>query len=261
MAVASSSSSSLNGMKSDLNKNELNEKDLNFYESMYHFKKMFPVLDSDVIETVLRSNGGCVDKTIDQLLIISTDFEIAQAANSQTSSMTSSHPIEQASVGFFSSLVENDSPPSYNEIMSSKTSQTIDISYNLQPSNSANSSSKVISEQNTSGSAMTQSFDLNMKNNNVLDDEKPKVNLGESFNIGLKDKNLIGKYNRILIGELSKDFLRVKLTNEQVRKLRSSIKKAKRNEITAILNNVTTNKTYTDLFLFTFELLIYNFLF
>ncbi len=39
-------------------------KPLNFYESMYHFKKMFPKFDTDVIETILRANNGAVDKTI-----------------------------------------------------------------------------------------------------------------------------------------------------------------------------------------------------
>jgi hypothetical protein len=250
MAVASSSSSSLNGV---MNKKELNEKDLNFYESMYHFKKMFPVLDSDVIETVLRSNGGCVDKTIDQLLIISTDLEITQAANNQAAPMTSSsHLIQQASVGFCSSLTSDDSPPSYTEIMSTKMSQSTDINNNHQSFNSTNSSSIINSEETTVRNGTIQAFDMSTeftkKNDNVFDEVKQKVSFDEGFNIGLKDKSLISKYNRILIGELSKDFLRVKLTNEQVRKLKSSIKKAKRNEITAILNNVTTNNSSINVF-------------
>jgi len=245
MAVASSSSSSLKGIMSDLSKKELNDKDLNFYESMYHFKKMFPVLDSDVIETVLRSNGGCVEKTIDQLLIISTDLEITQAANSQAdATVTSSHQTEQTSAGFFSSLVENDSPPSYTEIMSTKMSQSIDLNNNLQPSSSAYSSSIVSSKERTLDDAKSQTSELINKNENVFDEEKPKVCFEETFKVAFKDKSIINKYNRILIGELSKDFLRVKLTNEQVSKLKSSIKKAKRNEITAIINNVTTNNTF-----------------
>ena len=43
----------------------------------------------------------------------------------------------------------------------------------------------------------------------------------------------------MLIGELDADFLRVRLTAEQVRKFKASIKKAKRNELAAILNNVS----------------------
>jgi hypothetical protein len=49
----------------------------------------------------------------------------------------------------------------------------------------------------------------------------------------------IAKFNRIVIGELSKDFLRVKLTSDQVKKIKCSIKRAKRSEIAAIVNNKT----------------------
>ncbi|CAG5045994.1 unnamed protein product [Parnassius apollo] len=40
---------------------------------MTDFKTMFPDMDDDVIEAVLRSNQGAVDATIDQLLAMSTD--------------------------------------------------------------------------------------------------------------------------------------------------------------------------------------------
>ncbi|XP_043471231.1 CUE domain-containing protein 1 [Leptopilina heterotoma] len=48
---------------------------LNFYQAMADFKIMFPEMDDDVIEAVLRSNQGAVDTTIDQLLSMSTDNE------------------------------------------------------------------------------------------------------------------------------------------------------------------------------------------
>lgn len=46
---------------------------LDFHQSMNHFKTMFPQIDKDVIETILRSNEGAVDATIDQLLQISSE--------------------------------------------------------------------------------------------------------------------------------------------------------------------------------------------
>ncbi|XP_050435626.1 CUE domain-containing protein 1 [Adelges cooleyi] len=46
---------------------------LDFQETMNNFRIMFPTLDDDVIEAVLRSNKGCVDPTIDQLLTMSND--------------------------------------------------------------------------------------------------------------------------------------------------------------------------------------------
>ncbi|XP_011558856.3 CUE domain-containing protein 1 [Plutella xylostella] len=46
---------------------------LEFTQAMTDFKTMFPEMDDDVIEAVLRANQGAVDATIDQLLAMSTD--------------------------------------------------------------------------------------------------------------------------------------------------------------------------------------------
>lgn len=46
---------------------------LEFSQAMTDFKTMFPDMDNDVIEAVLRANQGAVDATIDQLLAMSTD--------------------------------------------------------------------------------------------------------------------------------------------------------------------------------------------
>ncbi|XP_039292346.1 CUE domain-containing protein 1 [Nilaparvata lugens] len=48
---------------------------LEFHQAMADFKTMFPAMDDDVIEAVLRSNQGAVDATIDQLLAMTTDNE------------------------------------------------------------------------------------------------------------------------------------------------------------------------------------------
>jgi hypothetical protein len=40
---------------------------------MMDFKTMFPTMEYEVIECVLRSNNGAVDATIDQLLQMSID--------------------------------------------------------------------------------------------------------------------------------------------------------------------------------------------
>ncbi|TRY78605.1 hypothetical protein TCAL_06457 [Tigriopus californicus] len=49
---------------------------LEFTQAMSDFKTMFPSMDADVIETVLRSNNGAVDATIDHLLAMSADNEL-----------------------------------------------------------------------------------------------------------------------------------------------------------------------------------------
>lgn len=46
---------------------------LEFHQAMEDFRTMFPTVDYEVIECVLRSNNGAVDATIDQLLQMSVD--------------------------------------------------------------------------------------------------------------------------------------------------------------------------------------------
>ena len=49
---------------------------LEFAQAMTDFKTMFPDMERDVIEAVLRANQGAVDATIDQLLAMSTDNQV-----------------------------------------------------------------------------------------------------------------------------------------------------------------------------------------
>lgn len=49
---------------------------LEFSQAMADFRKMFPDIDREVIEAVLRANLGAVDQTIDQLLAMSTDNQV-----------------------------------------------------------------------------------------------------------------------------------------------------------------------------------------
>lgn len=44
---------------------------------MSDFKSMFPTLDDEVIEAVLRANDGAVDATIDQLLTMTIDEDMS----------------------------------------------------------------------------------------------------------------------------------------------------------------------------------------
>lgn len=57
---------------------------LEFNEAMKDFKTMFPTMDNDVIEAVLRANNGLVDATIDQLL--------SMGAGDVCSDSSSGHP-------------------------------------------------------------------------------------------------------------------------------------------------------------------------
>ncbi|XP_033118925.1 CUE domain-containing protein 1-like isoform X2 [Anneissia japonica] len=53
--------------------NRKQPRQLEFNQAMRDFKTMFPEMDMDVIEAVLRSNNGAVDATIDQLLSMQSD--------------------------------------------------------------------------------------------------------------------------------------------------------------------------------------------
>lgn len=55
---------------SDQHRSKRSTKPLNFRQAMDDFKIMFPDIDRDVIETVLRANNGVVQSTIDQLLVL-----------------------------------------------------------------------------------------------------------------------------------------------------------------------------------------------
>lgn len=53
---------------------------LEFNQAMNDFKHMFPEMEEDVIEAVLRSNNGVVDSTIDQLLQMNTESQKKNAS-------------------------------------------------------------------------------------------------------------------------------------------------------------------------------------
>ena len=57
------------------NNKQAQKKPLNFYKAMSDFQTMFPHIDKDVIEAVLRANDGVVQTTIDQLLVLSETTE------------------------------------------------------------------------------------------------------------------------------------------------------------------------------------------
>ena len=57
---------------------------LEFTQAMTDFKVMFPDMDAEVIEAVLRANNGAVDATIDHLLTMSADNEAEKLMHDET---------------------------------------------------------------------------------------------------------------------------------------------------------------------------------
>lgn len=70
---------------------------LEFNQAMEDFKTMFPSMDYEVIECVLRSNNGAVDATIDQLLQMSIEGQ----GSDDSSDSDDSIPPEVRYVVFF----------------------------------------------------------------------------------------------------------------------------------------------------------------
>lgn len=243
---------------------------------------MFPKFDSEVIETVLRSNDGAVDKTVDQLLAMSMDNECAYVENmivdlsiadqaaaaaavasveDTKPTITTSTASANASAKPVSILNDfNDSPPSYNEFLALKISETSTSDSFAQSQSQPtllskaavqetdNSKSPVVlindeATQSVKSTALTlkqiESSIYCAKTNEKINESasasstqsKPQYDVGREF-------SLLERKSRVLIGELPNSFLRIKLSAEQVKKFKTNIKKAKRNEITAILNNV-----------------------
>ena len=58
---------------------------------MSDFRHMFPNMDEEVIEAVLRANNGAVDETIDQLLTMNVDCNDQTTSASTTNDKNRTH--------------------------------------------------------------------------------------------------------------------------------------------------------------------------
>jgi hypothetical protein len=147
------------------------------------------------------------------------------------------------------SIYSHDLPPSYNEFMSSishtasrrtsMTSSTIEtvilsdaVPKSSEPEHIDSKKTPLIVESVASKTFESESS-FNVENMNVM----PSTSNGARFSIS-QANTLSNMKSRIMIGEMPNDFLRIKLTAEQVKKLKTTIKIAKRNELTAIMNEV-----------------------
>ncbi|XP_074643801.1 uncharacterized protein LOC141900693 [Tubulanus polymorphus] len=81
-------------------------KQLDFYQAMSDFKLMFPNMDEEIIEAVLRANNGAVDGTIDQLLTMNIDTD----TNEFPPDIISERPLPLPA--------DSSLPPSYDEAVS-----------------------------------------------------------------------------------------------------------------------------------------------
>lgn len=92
---------------------------LEFTQAMNDFRTMFPEMEAEVIECVLRSNNGAVDSTIDQLLQMSSDVEKekvrAESPLQSTSRPQNPNLKDVVSNNQFPPRYSNTPPPSYHQ--------------------------------------------------------------------------------------------------------------------------------------------------
>lgn len=109
---------------------------LEFNQAMNDFHHMFPSMDRDVIEAVLRANNGIVDATIDQLLTMSIDNndeddlpdhilmsvqrDVAlESLNENTHNLSLNHKSSSPRLSKQDDPSMEESPPSYTEAIKS----------------------------------------------------------------------------------------------------------------------------------------------
>ena len=66
----------VSGHPTTLQQRRQQQQQLDFHQAMSDFATMFPAMDSEVIEAVLRANDGAVDPTIDQLLTMNVGNDV-----------------------------------------------------------------------------------------------------------------------------------------------------------------------------------------
>ena len=160
-------------------------KPLEFKAAMRDFSTMFPTLDADTIEMVLRSNNGAVDATIDQLL------EMCDSLGLNNSNETQSTPQRSAKESPRNQLAV-DSVDSYNMHLASVTPPKNPESLLTDSSMYAN-----IPFQEAAVTAAAK-------------DESKHSSSSKSVATSYRYQTALYKFNNPFLGPLPDDFLRIR---------------------------------------------------
>lgn len=173
---------------------------LEFSQAMNDFKTMFPEMEADVIECVLRSNNGAVDSTIDQLLQMSMDAEKEKVrVESPPQSIARPHNpnlLDLASNNEFPPRYSATPPPSYHQAVP-------DVAASAAASMATNAPLMRIKNCNLNRNQSDAGACSNYPSNNI--DESPITSPKFPNNL-VAARN---KWNPPMIGRLPDDFLRI----------------------------------------------------
>ncbi|KAK3587286.1 hypothetical protein CHS0354_034440 [Potamilus streckersoni] len=227
MASTGKNSSSENhqSRSSSRSKTSKPTRQLDFTQAMTDFKHMFPTMDSEVIEAVLRANDGAVDDTIDQLLTMTIDSEDSQEQDTflETAMLQSyeEHCLQSEDRDRQSEdrdRQSEESPPSYSEAMRAMQKQSIwttpVFSKMSQPShNSKSKESSDFPDSDELSLSDTESKSSQMLFSPVMRQSSSGRRLSDqsinSNNSSTARKTVFRNWNPPMLGTLPDDFLRL----------------------------------------------------
>lgn len=198
-------------------------KQLDFDQAMADFKTMFPTMDCEIIEAVLRANDGAVDSTIDQLLTMSIDTEGRESPIEIPPDLISA---VEDDCPLYNEHRSEDSPPSYTEAVSTNIWTT--------PISSQESKNSSKTRSHSMSSKAHRKSHRSQRSKSLFDPETDELSLSNTepkrppsstmtHNTPVKTghntpvKTGFRNWNPPMLGNLPDDFLRLIPTSETTR--------------------------------------------
>ncbi|KAL3856534.1 hypothetical protein ACJMK2_011280 [Sinanodonta woodiana] len=191
---------------------------LDFTQAMTDFKHMFPTMDNEVIEAVLRANDGAVDDTIDQLLTMTIDSEESQEQDTLLHTAMLQSYEEHCLQSEDRNRQSEESPPSYSEAMQATKQQNIWTTpvFSHMPQSTHNFKSKESSDFPDSDELSlsdTESMSFQMPLPPVMRQSSSGRRFSDqsinSINSSTARKTVFRNWNPPMLGTLPDDFLRL----------------------------------------------------
>ena len=195
-------------------------KQLDFDQAMADFKTMFPTMDCEIIEAVLRANDGAVDSTIDQLLTMSIDSEGRESPFEIPPELLS--PVEDCPT--YNEHRSEDSPPSYTEAVQNSNNNSIWTTPISSLENSAKSTSRNHGRSHSMSSKSHRKSHKPHRSKSLFDPDIDELSLSNTepkrpqssyLTHSTPVKTGFRNWNPPMLGNLPDDFLRLTFPAER----------------------------------------------